>query len=126
MARRRYADWKLRRTVLTPIPSFQVHFSKTSLASDLWFFGEDALAERAYQMPDSELRPIQTIASHYEDPNYPLPVSGQNISHGHVAAFAAITYFEGAVRPLARTRRRPSKDRPARYTPLPPDPLTGL
>ena len=65
---------------------------------------------------------IQRIAAWFEDRKYPLPMSGQRITHNHVAAFAAVTYFEGEVRPLAQIRRRASRAKPPRYAPLPPDP----
>jgi hypothetical protein len=77
-------------------------------------------------MSDADLAGVQAIAAWYEDPDYPLPMSGQRITHNHVTAFAAVTFFEGRVRPLQRTRRRPEKDRPAEYAPLPPDPGTSL
>lgn len=64
-------------------------------------------------MTDDEHRQIETIASWYEDPKYSLPLSGQRITHNHVNAFAAITYFEGRIRPLARIRRRPEKELPS-------------
>ena len=105
---------------------FQVHFSKSAVAASLWDYAEDALADRALTMSDEDLRSVQTIAAHFEDPAYPLPVEGQRVTHNHVAALAAITYFEQDLRPLARTRRRPERSRPARFTPLPPDLGTGL
>jgi hypothetical protein len=55
-----------------------------------------------------------------------LPVEGQRITHNHVTALAAITFYEGAVRPLARTRRRPQKKRPAEFQPEPPSRMSGL
>ena len=88
--------------------------------------GEEALADRALVMSDADLRSVQAIAANYEDPAYPLPVAGQRITHNHVNALAAITYFEKGIRPLTRTRRRPERTRPSRFTPLPPDPRTGL
>lgn len=107
-------------------PQFHVYFSKSQVAASLWDYAEDDLAELALTMSDADLRNLQAIAAHYEDPSYALPVAGQRITHNHVTALAAITYFEGEVRPLARTRRRPEKDRPARFTPSPPDPASGL
>jgi hypothetical protein len=107
-------------------PNFHVHFSRSAVAASLWDYGEDALADRALVMSDDDLRCIQAIAANFEDPAYPLPVAGQRITHNHVNALAAITYFEKDVRPLARTRRRPERTRPSRFTPLPPDPRTGL
>ena len=92
-------------------PNFRVEFSRTLLATCLWDFGEDALIERALTMTDDDLAAVQRIAAVYEDPQYPLPRQGR-IAHMHVNCFAAIAYFEGTLRPLARTRRRPEKGRP--------------
>ena len=94
-------------------PDFTVHTPRHLIASALWDYGEDALAARALAMSEDERVKIDKISAWYEKPDYPLPMSGQRITHNHVAAFAAITLFEGHVRPLARTRRRPAKDRPA-------------
>jgi len=94
-------------------PNFAVHTPKTLIASALWGYGEDALAERALAMSEEERVKIDKISAWYEMPDYSLPMTGQQITHNHVAAFAAIILFEGQVRPLARTRRRPGKDRPA-------------
>lgn len=107
-------------------PDFKVHFSRTAAAASLWDYGEDNLAERALAMSDDDLRRVQGIAAHYEDPAFPLPIDGQRITHNHVTALATLTYLERDIRPLARTRRRPQRNRPARLTPLPPDPGTGL
>ena len=100
------------------------------MAASLWDYGEDDLADRALAMTDADLRHIQAIAAHFHDPvhdpAYALPMSGQRITGNHVMAFAAIAYFEKEIRPLSRTRRRRQADRPARFTPLPPDPVTGL
>src|ERR1041384_7651207 len=87
-----------RRRLMRGRPNFQVHFSRTALAASLWDYGEDDLADRALHMTDAELLHVQAIAAHYEDPDYPLPMSGQRITHNHVSAFAAITYFEGRAR----------------------------
>lgn len=99
--------------------SFSVHMPVTMIAASLWDCGEDELAERALAMDPDDHAAIQRIAAVYEDRNYPLPVEGQRITHRHVAALAAIAYFEGSLRPLARTRRRPEKQRPARFAPDP-------
>lgn len=67
-------------------------------------------------MSDDELRDVQTIAGHYEDPANPLPVEdGRRITHAHVMALAYVTYVEGEVRPLARSRRRAQKGRPEHF-----------
>lgn len=101
-------------------PDFKVRTSTSQVAAALWDYGEDELAARAIGMADAELASIENISAWYEDPTYPLPMSGQRITHNHVNAFAAITLFEGRVRPLARTRRRPQRDRPEAFEPRPP------
>jgi hypothetical protein len=106
-------------------PNLRVHVSKSLVAAALWDYGEDDLAARAIDMSAEDLSNIESISAWYEDPNYPLPLNGQRITHNHVNAFAAITLFEGAVRPLSRSRRRPQKDRPAAYLPLPPSRSAG-
>jgi hypothetical protein len=103
-------------------PRFRVHISPSLVAACLWDCGEDALADRALAMTTDDLAAIQRIQAVYEDPDYPLPVEGQRITHRHVTALAAVAYFEGRLRPLARTRRRPANQRPARFDPEPPDP----
>ncbi len=105
---------------------FQFIFSRSMAAASLWDYAEEALAERAILMSDEDLACIQRIAATYEDPDYPLPMTGQRITHNHVTAFASIAYFEGRLRPLTQTRRRPEKDRPAHLEPQPPDPGTAL
>jgi hypothetical protein len=97
--------------------NFKVLTSKSQVAAALWDYGEDALAARAIGMTDDELDSIENISAWYEDPDYPLPMTGQRITHNHVSAFAAITLFEGRARPLERTRRRPQRDRPSAYDP---------
>lgn len=118
---RRSAQVELAR-LLKGRPDFSVIMSKSQVASALWDYGEDNLAARALTMSDEDLASIQRIAAWFEDRKYPLPMSGQRITHNHVAAFAAVTYFEGEVRPLAQIRRRASRAKPPRYAPLPPDP----
>lgn len=106
--------------------NFRVSFSITQAAAGLWDYGEDDLAERALALSDEDLRAVWRIAATYENPSYPLPIEGQRITHNHVNAIATIAYLEGRLRPLARTRRRPEKDRPARFTPRALDPSHDL
>ena len=122
--RRLIAQATLRR-LMEARPNFQVYFSKRQVAASLWDYGEDVLADQALEMTDEDLRRVQTIAAHYEDPGYPLPMKGQRITHNHVTALAAITFFEGEIRPLQRIRRRTQRDRPDRFAPHPPGPLGG-
>ena len=114
------------RVLMRGVPRFRVHFSKSQAAAALWDYGEDDLADRALGMSDEDLGRIQNIAARFEDPSYPLPVEGQRTTHNHVTALAAITFFEGRVRPLSQSRRRPEKNRPERFTPTPLPPDTGL
>ncbi len=102
-----------------PEPRFKVFFSQAQAASALWDCGEDELVDRMLQVPEAELRVVQSIAARYEDPTFRLPIE-QRITHNHVFAFAAITHFEGALRPLARSRRRPQRDRPPHLIDPPP------
>jgi hypothetical protein len=100
---------------------FRVHATRQVVASELWSFGEDELAAQALAMTDDEHEAIMRISAVYENRDYPLPIEGVRISHGHVNAFATIAYFEGTLRPLNRTRRRPQKDLPARFDSSPPN-----
>ena len=101
------------RRLLQGRSNFRVHTPRHLIASALWDYGEDALAQRALEMTEDERVSICKIEAWYESPDYPLPMTGQRITHNHVAAFAAVTFVEGTVRPLTRTRRRPQKERPA-------------
>jgi len=101
--------------------NFRVHVSVTMIAACLWDCGEDEMADLALTMSTDEHSAIQRIAAVYAHPDYPLPVVGQRITHRHVNALAAIAYFEGRLRPLARNRSRPQNDRPVRFSPDPPD-----
>ena len=56
--------------------TFKVHTSKSLVAAALWDYGEDALAACAIDMTDEELMSVENISAWYEDPAYPLPVSG--------------------------------------------------
>lgn len=105
--------------LLKPRPQVIVRTPKQLIASALWDYGEDVLADRALGMSERERSQIDAISAWYEEADYPLPMAGLRVTHNHVAAFAAITLFEGAVRPLTRTRRRPAKDRPAVFNEQP-------
>lgn len=114
------------RHLLQRRPGFSVTTSRGNVAAALWDYGEDALAARAIAMSDEDLDAIERIEAWYEDQSYPLPIVGQRITHNHVSAFAAVTLFEGQVRPLARTRRRRQTDRPADYQPRAPEAGRGF
>ena len=91
--------------------NYLTHFDRQTAATCLWDYGEDGLIESVLGLNDAALWVVQRVATVYDDESYPLPLEGQRITRGHVIAFAVITYFEG-LRPLARSRRRPAKDRP--------------
>lgn len=97
----RCADRAEIRRLLQGKPQSKVLTSKSQVAATLWDYEEDDLAARAIGMSDAELVSIENISAWDEDPENPLPMSGQRITHNHVSAFAAITLFEGRVRPLS-------------------------
>jgi hypothetical protein len=103
-------------------PNLRVIFSRSQVAAALWDYGEDDLAETAIGMTDEDLAGIRRIGAWLEDPAYPLPLEGQKAIHNHVSAFAAIMFYEGTLRPLQQSRRRPAKLRPDAYTPVPSGP----
>jgi hypothetical protein len=96
--------------------NFSFVFDRTVAATALWAYGEDALSQRVLTLPDDLFELVQRVATTFQDPTYPLPLTGQRITHGHVTAFAVVTCLEG-LRPLARTRRRAAKDQPAHLSP---------
>ena len=110
--------------LMRPVPRFFVSFSREVLAAALWAYGEDELADRALSMSDADHAHIQVIAAHFENPQYALPVETKIITDNHVNALAAITYFEGRTRELARARRRPEKLFPARFDATGPKPAS--
>ncbi len=111
---RRSRDVKL---AMKGVPRIVWTMSRSQVARSLWEFGEDDLAERALSMSEDDLFAICRIAVVYRDPDYPLPAAATSVSGGHAAAFAAVAFFEGRLRPLKQYRRRPKKDLPERFTP---------
>jgi hypothetical protein len=91
---RRWAAAVERRRLMRGRLNFKVNFSRIAVAASLWDYGEDGLADKALRMTDAELRHAQAIAANYENPAHALPMTGQHVTHNHVTAFAAITYFE--------------------------------
>ena len=86
----------------------RVTFSAARAATDLWAFGEDALAEAVLTFSELDLLAAWRQAAIYSDASVSLPVEGRTITLGHVVAFACMHHIEGAIRPLARQRRRPA------------------
>ena len=93
-------------------------FTSATAAIELWSFGEDELAERMADIADDRMHEIWRTAVTYNSTDFPLPVTGRNITLGHVVAFACMFHLEGRLRPLSRQRRRPKKNRPERYLEL--------
>ena len=87
-------------------------FSVGTVAADLWRFGEDELAEAVLQFSDDELVASWRTAAQYYDSAFPLPVEGRRVTLGHVTCFACMKQVEGALKPLARQRRRPKETLP--------------
>ena len=86
----------------------RVTFSAAGAATDLWAFGEDALADVVLAFSEEELLAAWRQAAAFYDPSVALPVEGRNVTRGHVVAFACMHRIEGSIRPLARQRRRPA------------------
>jgi len=84
----------------------RVTFSAAGAATDLWAFGEDALAGVVLSFSEMDLLAAWRQAAVYYDPSVVLPVEGRGITLGHVVAFACMHQIEGSIRPLARQRRR--------------------
>jgi hypothetical protein len=82
-----------------------VTIDRWSLAEELWSFGEDGLYLAPLQMPDDEMVRLWVLAGK-------LYWRGEAWSAGEAAALAAVTIIEDQPRPLARTRRRPQRQRP--------------
>jgi hypothetical protein len=113
---------------------FRVHTPKRLIARALWEYGEDELARRALGMSEDERLQIDKISAWYEMPDYPLPMSGQRITHHHVAAFMSqrsrLCSCSRALqdRSLALgvgPRRRPSHLRPVALVLGPPEVQTS-
>ena len=94
------------------VDKFLVVFSVGTVAADLWRFGEDELAEAVLQFSDEELVASWRTAAQYYDSAFPLPVEGRRVTLGHVTCFACMKQVEGALKPLARQRRRPKETLP--------------
>jgi hypothetical protein len=93
----------------------RVTFSAAAAATDLWAFGEDALADVVLTFSELDLLAAWRQAAIFYDPSVPLPVEGRTITLGHAVAFACMHQIEGAIRPLARQRRRPAGAVPERF-----------
>ncbi|WP_308799255.1 hypothetical protein [Agromyces silvae] len=103
---------------------FRIVFSAAQGAADLWTYGEDALVGRAEALADDELPALWALAGSYFSPTADLPLHS-SLWADKARAFALITYFEGALRPLARERRRPRSRMPSHLANAQPVPSTS-
>ena len=105
---------------------FVVVFSAHQAAAALWDYGEDDLVDRALALDEDELRQTWVLAARLWAPDR-LPEDHRRVTLGRISAYAVVAHLEGEVRPLARTRRRPQKDRPpALADPRPVPPSTRI
>jgi hypothetical protein len=83
-----------------------VEIDRTTLAEELWSFGEDDLYLEPLSMADEDMVRVWVSAGK-------LLMSESARSSGEAGALAAVEVIEGRRRPLARRRRRRQADRPA-------------
>jgi hypothetical protein len=84
---------------------------RSSLAVDLWRYGEDELWKRVLTLPDRTMRQIGERADYYLL-HGPTTDAGKSMLIAQALALAAVEVLEGAARPLKRMRRRPEKEFP--------------
>jgi hypothetical protein len=82
-----------------------VTVDRSTLAEELWSFGEDELYLAALDLSDDEMIRVWKLAGR-------LYMNGDARSAGEAAALAALSTLEGRKRPLVRKRRRPKRNRP--------------
>jgi hypothetical protein len=82
-----------------------VTVDRSTLAEELWSFGEDELYLAALDLSDDEMIRVWKLAGR-------LYMNGDARSAGEAAALAAVSTLEGRKRPLVRKRRRPKRNRP--------------
>jgi hypothetical protein len=84
---------------------------RSSLAVDLWRYGEDELWKRVLTLPDRTMKQIGERAD-YHLTRGPTTRAGDSMLISKALALAAIEVLEGHSRPLKRTRRRPTSQFP--------------
>jgi hypothetical protein len=85
---------------------------RRAIADDLWRYGEDDLARRAFDLTDHELERMGEIAGTHSTASD--VASGAGMLFSKAIALAAVEVMEGMARPLGRTRRRPLNGSPYR------------
>lgn len=84
---------------------------RSSLALDLWRYGEDELWKRSLTLPDRTMEQIGERAD-YHLTHGPTTRAGDSMLIAKALALAAVEVLEGHSRPLKRTRRRSDSDFP--------------
>jgi hypothetical protein len=88
-----------------------VRTERTSLAKDLWRYGEDDLWKRVLIVPKRTMDAIGERATWYLYHGEARP-SGESMLIAKALSRAAVEVLEGAARPLKREKRRPERDFP--------------
>jgi hypothetical protein len=84
---------------------------RTSLAEELWRYGEDELSKRVLLLPTRTMEAIGERADWHLAHGEARP-SGDSMLIDKALALAAVEVLEGAERPLTRAKRRPQQDFP--------------
>jgi hypothetical protein len=84
---------------------------RTSLAKELWRYGEDDLWKRVLVVPTRTMEAIGERAQRHVFHGEVRP-SGDSMLIAKALSLAAVEVLEGAERPLRRERRRPERDFP--------------
>ena len=84
---------------------------RTTLAKELWRYGEDELWKRVLTVPKRTMNAIGERASEHLLRGEPT-AAGNSMLIAKALALAAVEVLEGAPRPLQRTTRRPERDFP--------------
>jgi hypothetical protein len=84
---------------------------RSSLAVELWRYGEDELWKRVLTLPDRTMQQIGERADHHLTRG-PTTRAGDSMLIAKALALAAVEVLEGHSRPLKRARRRPRSEFP--------------
>jgi hypothetical protein len=84
---------------------------RSSLAVDLWRYGEDELWKRVLTLADRTMKQIGERAEHHLV-HGPTTRAGDSMLISKALALAAVEVLEGNARPLKRDRRRPESEFP--------------
>jgi hypothetical protein len=85
---------------------------RSSLAVELWRYGEDELWKRVLTLPDRTMKQIGDRADYHLTHGPTTRASGESMLIARALSLAAVEVLEGQSRPLKRTRRRPKSEFP--------------